>query len=301
MFWVTVSVLPVGKVGQNSLTACGGDLLKAKDIFKKKWDCAINSNIPRCTRWRDVKTCWFCSRFLDKTKNEWEHRATFEKVPGKYDMVFMDYSADDKARNQNLLSNLRTDKLKIQTLFESRVRSEIINIWKYFSILGGEPEHRDCCAQKEGLHAGREDSVTPGANLRPQSHGGVCAGDEVWHPQGSSGSVRQKQTRINRVRVCVVACLSVAALRIQSFFFFFPHLQASWPQSRSVQVTRPWRKLRTVWNGRAAIVSCWKRATSSTPASRMTSGRERVAAYSGRCAEAVGERPVRMTWPRALV
>ncbi|XP_041092699.1 poly [ADP-ribose] polymerase 1-like [Polyodon spathula] len=26
----------VGKVGQNSLTACGGDLLKAKDIFKKK-------------------------------------------------------------------------------------------------------------------------------------------------------------------------------------------------------------------------------------------------------------------------
>lgn len=26
----------VGKVGQNSLTACSGDLLKAKDIFKKK-------------------------------------------------------------------------------------------------------------------------------------------------------------------------------------------------------------------------------------------------------------------------
>lgn len=26
----------VGKVGQNSLTACGGDLLKAKDIFKTK-------------------------------------------------------------------------------------------------------------------------------------------------------------------------------------------------------------------------------------------------------------------------
>ncbi|TKS79449.1 Poly [ADP-ribose] polymerase 2 [Collichthys lucidus] len=43
----------VGKVGQNSLTACGGDLLKAKDIFKKK--------------------------FLDKTKNDWEGRATFEK------------------------------------------------------------------------------------------------------------------------------------------------------------------------------------------------------------------------------
>ncbi|KAF3857936.1 hypothetical protein F7725_011137, partial [Dissostichus mawsoni] len=64
----------VGKVGQNSLTACGSDLLKAKDIFKKK--------------------------FTDKTKNEWEHRATFDKVAGKYDMVYMDYSTNEKANNQ---------------------------------------------------------------------------------------------------------------------------------------------------------------------------------------------------------
>ncbi|KAL2097172.1 hypothetical protein ACEWY4_006379 [Coilia grayii] len=60
----------VGKVGQNSLVTCGGDLAKAKDVFKKK--------------------------FSDKTKNEWESRATFEKVPGKYDMIFMDYSTKDK-------------------------------------------------------------------------------------------------------------------------------------------------------------------------------------------------------------
>ncbi|KAF1384101.1 hypothetical protein PFLUV_G00138780 [Perca fluviatilis] len=64
----------VGKVGQSSLTACGVDLLKAKDVFKKK--------------------------FLDKTKNEWEHRASFEKVAGKYDMVFVDYSTNEKARNK---------------------------------------------------------------------------------------------------------------------------------------------------------------------------------------------------------
>uniref|UniRef100_A0A8C6SUP8 Poly [ADP-ribose] polymerase n=1 Tax=Neogobius melanostomus TaxID=47308 RepID=A0A8C6SUP8_9GOBI len=64
----------VGKVGQNSLTACGGDLPKAKDFFKKK--------------------------FLDKTKNDWEDREGFEKVPGKYDMVFMDYSTDHKAENK---------------------------------------------------------------------------------------------------------------------------------------------------------------------------------------------------------
>ncbi|XP_032388428.1 poly [ADP-ribose] polymerase 2 isoform X1 [Etheostoma spectabile] len=64
----------VGKVGQSSLTACGVDLLKAKDVFKKK--------------------------FLDKTKNEWEHRANFEKVAGKYDMVFVDYSTNEKARKK---------------------------------------------------------------------------------------------------------------------------------------------------------------------------------------------------------
>ncbi|XP_030220283.1 poly [ADP-ribose] polymerase 2 [Gadus morhua] len=60
----------VGKSGQSSLTACGGDLNKAKDFFKKK--------------------------FEEKTKNNWEHRLNFEKVPGKYDMVFMDYSTSSK-------------------------------------------------------------------------------------------------------------------------------------------------------------------------------------------------------------
>lgn len=87
----------VGKVGQNSLTACGGDLLKAKDIFKKK--------------------------FLDKTKNEWDDRANFEKVPGKYDMVFMDYSTNKKEENETTVdsaSKKRACKLdvKIQSLLE---------------------------------------------------------------------------------------------------------------------------------------------------------------------------------------
>uniref|UniRef100_A0A8C4DMA6 Poly [ADP-ribose] polymerase n=1 Tax=Dicentrarchus labrax TaxID=13489 RepID=A0A8C4DMA6_DICLA len=79
----------VGKVGQNSLTACGGDLLKAKDIFKKK--------------------------FLDKTKNEWEDRASFEKVAGKYDMVFMDYSVNEKVNTPSRTSTL---DVKIQSLLE---------------------------------------------------------------------------------------------------------------------------------------------------------------------------------------
>ncbi|XP_013868462.1 poly [ADP-ribose] polymerase 2 [Austrofundulus limnaeus] len=87
----------VGKVGQSSLVACGADLLKAKDVFKKK--------------------------FLDKTKNEWEHRGSFEKVAGKYDMVFMDYSANEKEENQTAVdaapkrkpSTLHT---KVQSLLE---------------------------------------------------------------------------------------------------------------------------------------------------------------------------------------
>ncbi|XP_071397216.1 poly [ADP-ribose] polymerase 2 isoform X1 [Centroberyx affinis] len=87
----------VGKVGQNSLTAYGGDLLKAKDVFKKK--------------------------FLDKTKNEWEHRANFEKVAGKYDLVFMDYSGNGKEESQtevDAVPKKRTSKLdvKVQSLLE---------------------------------------------------------------------------------------------------------------------------------------------------------------------------------------
>ncbi|XP_040910527.1 poly [ADP-ribose] polymerase 2 [Toxotes jaculatrix] len=87
----------VGKVGQNSLTPCGGDLLKAKNIFKKK--------------------------FLDKTKNEWEQRAHFEKVAGKYDMVFMDYSTSEKEENTTTVDSVpkeRTSKLdvKIKSLLE---------------------------------------------------------------------------------------------------------------------------------------------------------------------------------------
>uniref|UniRef100_A0A8D0G6P0 Poly [ADP-ribose] polymerase n=1 Tax=Sphenodon punctatus TaxID=8508 RepID=A0A8D0G6P0_SPHPU len=58
----------VGKPGQHSLVACAGDLSKAKEIFTKK--------------------------FLDKTKNNWSQRSSFCKVPGKYDLLYMDYQAN---------------------------------------------------------------------------------------------------------------------------------------------------------------------------------------------------------------
>uniref|UniRef100_UPI00358E448D poly [ADP-ribose] polymerase 2 n=1 Tax=Myxine glutinosa TaxID=7769 RepID=UPI00358E448D len=57
----------VGKSGQNSLVNCGCNLLSAKQAFNKK--------------------------FSDKTNNEWEKRSNFKKVPGKYDLVQVDYSA----------------------------------------------------------------------------------------------------------------------------------------------------------------------------------------------------------------
>lgn len=32
-------------------------------------------------------------RFKDKTKNDWYQRKDFEKVPGKYDLLAIDYGA----------------------------------------------------------------------------------------------------------------------------------------------------------------------------------------------------------------
>uniref|UniRef100_A0A8C4RQW9 Poly [ADP-ribose] polymerase n=1 Tax=Erpetoichthys calabaricus TaxID=27687 RepID=A0A8C4RQW9_ERPCA len=77
----------VGKIGQSSLVTCGVDLLKAKNIFKKK--------------------------FLDKTKNEWDNREHFEKVPGKYDIVKMDYSTNKESTTQEP-KKYKDSKLKAQ-------------------------------------------------------------------------------------------------------------------------------------------------------------------------------------------
>ncbi|XP_061446489.1 poly [ADP-ribose] polymerase 2 isoform X2 [Rhineura floridana] len=72
----------VGKPGQHSLVICAGDLAKAKDVFTKK--------------------------FLDKTKNEWSKRCNFQKVLGKYDLLHLDYEANDageeKAAPQKIAS-----------------------------------------------------------------------------------------------------------------------------------------------------------------------------------------------------
>ncbi|XP_053324498.1 poly [ADP-ribose] polymerase 2 [Spea bombifrons] len=74
----------VGKIGQNSLVACGGDLQKAKDIFTKK--------------------------FFDKTKNEWSERESFEKVPGKYDMLKMDYNSTTEVEEEKVVKEENVPK-----------------------------------------------------------------------------------------------------------------------------------------------------------------------------------------------
>uniref|UniRef100_A0A3P8X0S0 Poly [ADP-ribose] polymerase n=1 Tax=Cynoglossus semilaevis TaxID=244447 RepID=A0A3P8X0S0_CYNSE len=86
----------VGQPGQNSLVACGSDLLKAKNVFKKK--------------------------FSDKTKNEWEYRETFEKVPGKYDIVYMDYNTDEK-KEEKLGSTSSTEVQKKPSRLNPKVQS----------------------------------------------------------------------------------------------------------------------------------------------------------------------------------
>eukprot|EP00731_Ephydatia_muelleri_P032007 Em0023g514a len=60
----------VGKTGQSSLTDHGSDLEAAKDCFRKK--------------------------FLDKTQNNWEEKDNFVKHPSKYDLVAVDFEAEDE-------------------------------------------------------------------------------------------------------------------------------------------------------------------------------------------------------------
>nr|XP_020013979.1 poly [ADP-ribose] polymerase 2 isoform X1 [Castor canadensis] len=89
----------VGKMGQHSLVACSGDLTKAKEIFQKK--------------------------FLDKTKNNWEDRETFEKVPGKYDMVQMDYAANTQDEDETKQEESLKGPLKPESQLDLRVQELI--------------------------------------------------------------------------------------------------------------------------------------------------------------------------------
>uniref|UniRef100_A0A452R6P6 Poly [ADP-ribose] polymerase n=1 Tax=Ursus americanus TaxID=9643 RepID=A0A452R6P6_URSAM len=61
-------------------------------------------------------------KFLDKTKNNWEDREKFEKVPGKYDMLEMDYTTTtQESKKESLQSPLKPESqldLRVQELIE---------------------------------------------------------------------------------------------------------------------------------------------------------------------------------------
>ncbi|XP_058149820.1 poly [ADP-ribose] polymerase 2 isoform X2 [Dasypus novemcinctus] len=89
----------VGKTGQHSLAACSGDLNKAKEIFQKK--------------------------FLDKTKNNWEDREKFKKVPGKYDMLQMDYTTKTQGKEETKQEDSLKSFLKPESRLDLRVQELI--------------------------------------------------------------------------------------------------------------------------------------------------------------------------------
>ncbi|XP_032035334.1 poly [ADP-ribose] polymerase 2 isoform X6 [Hylobates moloch] len=89
----------VGKMGQHSLVACSGNLNKAKEIFQKK--------------------------FLDKTKNNWEDREKFEKVPGKYDMLQMDYATNTQDEEETKKEESLKSPLKPESQLDLRVQELI--------------------------------------------------------------------------------------------------------------------------------------------------------------------------------
>lgn len=87
----------VGKTGQSCLTDHGGDLEAAKDCFRKK--------------------------FLDKTQNNWEEKDNFVKHPSKYDLVAVDFEAEDEPDAGNTETTPSVSASVPPSNLDSRVQS----------------------------------------------------------------------------------------------------------------------------------------------------------------------------------
>uniref|UniRef100_A0A2K6S4N9 Poly [ADP-ribose] polymerase n=1 Tax=Saimiri boliviensis boliviensis TaxID=39432 RepID=A0A2K6S4N9_SAIBB len=64
-------------------------------------------------------------RFLDKTKNNWEDREKFEKVPGKYDMLQMDYATNTQDEEETKKEESLKSPLKPESQLDLRVQELI--------------------------------------------------------------------------------------------------------------------------------------------------------------------------------
>ncbi|XP_071548286.1 poly [ADP-ribose] polymerase 2-like [Panulirus ornatus] len=90
----------VGASGQNALHPCGSDITKAKSIFTKK--------------------------FSDKTKNQWYERDAFEKVPGKYDLLAMDYSKGEDCTDSKVeIGKAEEQRKKVECKLVAQVKALI--------------------------------------------------------------------------------------------------------------------------------------------------------------------------------
>ena len=101
----------VGKTGQFTVENFGNDLNRAKEVFTKK--------------------------FFDKTKNEWENKDTFEKYPGKYDLVFKDYDSvktEIKSENKDMQQEKKIPPSKLDKKIQD-ILDLICNISEMESIL----------------------------------------------------------------------------------------------------------------------------------------------------------------------
>ena len=63
-------------------------------------------------------------RFTDKTKNDWEDRHNFEKVPGKYDLLIMDYNADQEEKDA-VDAPIKEEKPVLESKLDKRIQNLI--------------------------------------------------------------------------------------------------------------------------------------------------------------------------------
>lgn len=93
----------VGKKGQSSLQSFKSNLSAAKDCFTEK--------------------------FHDKTKNTWDTRKDFIKVPGKYDLLQMDYNDDNDDNSRSKIEEAKKIKPK-PNLPKSKLKKKLQDLMK---------------------------------------------------------------------------------------------------------------------------------------------------------------------------
>ncbi|KAM7283527.1 poly [ADP-ribose] polymerase 2 isoform X2 [Ixodes scapularis] len=94
----------LGEKGSCSLTPCEDDIVKAKLLFEQK--------------------------FLQKTRNEWENRRKFVKVPGKYNMLKMDYESsveNESDKFENIVKEIH------KSSNESRLQPSLTEVMRFIS------------------------------------------------------------------------------------------------------------------------------------------------------------------------